>query len=168
MHCEKKGILSSKTWQEPKTVIFMQLKATHKLSTDYSLCWLIIAASYTMHLIYLLKINGASYPIFTQPVQFLTAISTVYTVNSRFLYSQSWKIEDLLYGNDQTSAQPWFISELGHKNSNIVSMMYKDICLAYLITLWSYCIGRYICAVDFNVLPTYALIIGISEIGLRK
>ena len=28
------GILSSKTWQEPKTVIFPELKAAHTVSTD--------------------------------------------------------------------------------------------------------------------------------------
>ena len=38
-------ILSSKTWWEPKTVIFPQLKAMRKLSTDYSSLWLIPAAS---------------------------------------------------------------------------------------------------------------------------
>ena len=41
---KSKEILSSKTWREPKTVIFPQLKAMHKLSTDYSSTSLIEAA----------------------------------------------------------------------------------------------------------------------------
>ena len=42
MHCGKKiiGILSSKTLREPKTVVFPQLEAIHKLSNGFRLLWL--------------------------------------------------------------------------------------------------------------------------------
>ena len=33
-------------------------------------------------------------------------------INSQFLHSDSWKIEDLLYINNQTLAWPWLIHEL--------------------------------------------------------
>ena len=47
MHREKLRlkILSYKNWKEPKTVIFTQVKAMHKLSTDYRLLCLIPTAS---------------------------------------------------------------------------------------------------------------------------
>ena len=38
-------ILLWKTWQEPKTVIFTELQAMHKISTDYGLLCLISKAS---------------------------------------------------------------------------------------------------------------------------
>ena len=41
---ENKVILSSKMWQEPKTVILCQLKAMYKLLSDCSSLWLIHAA----------------------------------------------------------------------------------------------------------------------------
>ena len=41
-----KEILSSKTWWEPKTVIFLPLKSIYTLSTDYiSLCLITVASS---------------------------------------------------------------------------------------------------------------------------
>ena len=36
----RQKIISSKTWREPKTVIFTQLKEMHKLLTDYSSLWI--------------------------------------------------------------------------------------------------------------------------------
>ena len=39
-----KETLSSKIWQEPKTVIFLQLEAMRKKLTDYSSLWLITSA----------------------------------------------------------------------------------------------------------------------------
>ena len=46
MHREKiKEFLSSKNWREPKNVKYPQLKAMHKLLTDYSVLWIISEAS---------------------------------------------------------------------------------------------------------------------------
>ena len=47
LHFERKTkeIISSKPCQEPKAVVFPQLKAMHKLSTDYILLCLIPALS---------------------------------------------------------------------------------------------------------------------------
>ena len=46
MHREKiKEMVSSKTWQDLKTIIFMKLKSMRKLLTDYILLCIIPGAS---------------------------------------------------------------------------------------------------------------------------